>query len=165
MSSSQPNFIFIVADDLGYGDISCFGNERIHTPQLDQMAAEGIRFTDFHSNGAVCSPTRAAFLTGRYQQRCGIEGVVTAANHRDIGLSTDETTWATAMKSAAYTSALFGKWHVGYDPQFGPTAHGFDEFIGFVAGNVDYQSHIDQVGVEDWWLADRKQNEEGYTTD
>src|SRR5210317_507867 len=98
MTNQIPNFIFILADDLGYGDISCFGNERIHTPNLDQMAKEGIRFTDFHSNGAVCSPTRAAFLTGRYQQRCGIEGVVTAANHRDKGMSLAEITFAEVLQ-------------------------------------------------------------------
>src|SRR5690606_18875866 len=77
------NFIIIMADDLGYGDISCYGNSYINTPNIDRLAKEGIRFTDFHSNGAVCSPTRAALLTGKYQQRTGVGGVITAANHRE----------------------------------------------------------------------------------
>ena len=83
----KPNFILIMADDLGYGDISCYGNTYINTPNIDRLAMEGIRFTDFHSNGAVCSPTRAALLTGKYQQRTGVGGVITAASHREVGLA------------------------------------------------------------------------------
>ena len=81
-----------MADDLGYGGISCYGNTYINTPNLDQMASEGIRFTDFHSNGSVCSPTRAALMTGKYQQRTGVGGVITAKSHRNVGLNIDEIT-------------------------------------------------------------------------
>ena len=80
----HPNFILIMADDLGYGDIGCYGSKTIVTPNLDRLASEGMRFTDYHSNGAVCSPTRAALMTGKYQQRVGIEGVITAAHNRDV---------------------------------------------------------------------------------
>ena len=96
----KPNIIIIMADDMGYGDLSCYGSTLINTPNLDKMAAEGIRFTDFHSNGSVCSPTRAAILTGKYQQRVDIDGVVTAKHHRDKGLDPSEKTFAEAIKEA-----------------------------------------------------------------
>lgn len=164
-STRKPNIILIMADDLGYGDIGCYGSETIRTPNIDALAAGGMKFTDYHSNCPVCSPTRAALLTGRYQQRTGIEGVVTAARHRDKGLPLAETTFAEVLKSAGYTTAIFGKWHVGYDPRFNPVKQGFDAFRGYVSGNVDYHSHIDQEGYEDWWTDDRPVPEEGYVTD
>ncbi len=160
-----PNIVLIVADDLGYGGIGCYGNALIRTPNLDQLAFEGIRFTDFHSNGAVCSPTRAALMTGRYQQRTGVEGVITAKNHRDVGLNLQEITLAEELKKAGYRTAIFGKWHLGYAPEYNPIRQGFDEFVGFVSGNVDYHAHIDQEGYLDWWKGERIDNESGYTTD
>ncbi len=161
----KPNIIIIMADDMGYGDLSCYGSTLISTPNLDKMASEGIKFTDFHSNGPVCSPTRAAILTGKYQQRVGIDGVVTAKHDRDKGLDTSEKTFAEAIKEAGYVTGMFGKWHVGYQKQFNPINQGFDEYIGYVSGNVDYHSHIDQEGYEDWWEGDEIKNEEGYSTD
>lgn len=161
----KPNIIIILADDLGYADISCYGSERFHTPALDGMAKDGMRFTDFHSNGAVCSPTRAALLTGRYQQRSGVEGVVTAARHRHTGLGLKELTFAEVMKAAGYRTSMIGKWHIGYKPELNPVHQGFDEFVGYVSGNVDYQIHIDQTGAEDWWTRDKLAPEEGYSTD
>lgn len=164
--STKPNIVVLIADDLGYGDVSMNGSEILHTPHIDAIAERGIRFTNFHSNGAVCSPTRAAFLTGCYQQRSGITGVLSAANHREKGLDPERfTSMASLLKQADYRTALFGKWHVGYDTKYNPTAHGFDLFKGFVSGNVDYQSHVDQTGVLDWWNGDGIQNEPGYTTD
>ena len=164
-ASTAPNFIIILADDLGYADIGCYGSERFDTPALDAIAKDGIRFTDFHSNGAVCSPTRAALLTGRYQQRSGLEAVVTAARHRHTGLDLKEVTFAEALKDAGYKTGLFGKWHVGYKPELNPVHQGFDEFIGYVSGNVDFHLHIDQTGEEDWWKQGKLKPEEGYTTD
>lgn len=161
----KPNIILIVADDLGYADLSCYGNESISTPNLDKLAAEGIRFTDFHTNGPVCSPTRAALLTGKYQQRLGITGVITAKSDRDKGLAPHEKTFAETFKEAGYVTGMFGKWHVGYQPKYNPVKQGFDEYIGFVAGNVDYHSHVDQEGYEDWWKQDTLQKEKGYSTD
>ena len=164
-AATKPNVIIILADDLGYGDGGCFGSKRFQTPNIDAIAADGIRFTDFHSNAAVCSPTRAALLTGRYQQRTGITGVVTAKSHRHTGLDLDETTFAEVVKTVGYTTALFGKWHVGYQSDYNPVRQGFDEFIGYVSGNVDYHAHLDQTGKEDWWKQDALSPEEGYTTD
>jgi len=161
----RPNIIIILADDYGYGDVGCYGSKRFLTPHLDALAAGGLRFTDFHSNGAVCSPTRAALLTGRYQQRTGISGVVTAAGHRHTGLDLGETTFAEILKPAGYATALFGKWHLGYLPEYNPIRQGFDEFIGYVSGNVDYLAHLDQTGMEDWWKQDELNPECGYSTD
>lgn len=163
--AEKPNIIIIMADDLGYGDLSCYGSEAIHTPNVDRLAREGMKFTDFHSNGSVCSPTRAALLTGKYQQRVGIDGVVTAKDHRDHGLDPNEKTFAESVKEAGYVTGMFGKWHVGYQTKFNPVNQGFDEYIGYVSGNVDYHSHIDQEGYEDWWFGDKLKNETGYTTD
>ncbi len=160
----SPNFVIIMADDLGYGDIGCYGSDSIPTPNLDALAENGMKFTDYHSNGAVCSPTRAALVTGRYQQRSGISGVVTAANHRDTGLAIAETTFADVLGKNGYATAIFGKWHLGYDPRFNPSHNGFDEFIGYVSGNVDFFSHVDQAGYEDWWKQAELTPEEGYTT-
>ncbi len=160
----KPNFVIIMADDLGYGDIGCFGSESIPTPHLDALVERGMKFTDFHANGAVCSPTRAALMTGRYQQRSGIGGVVTAANHRDTGLAIGELTFADVLAEHGYATAIFGKWHLGYDPAFNPSKNGFGEFRGYVSGNVDFVSHVDQAGYEDWWHQDRLEPEEGYIT-
>lgn len=161
----KPNIIVILADDYGYGDVGCYGSKRFNTPNIDLLAVEGMRFTDFHSNGAVCSPTRAALLTGRYQQRTGITGVVTAAGHRHTGLDLQERTIAEVLKTAGYCTALFGKWHVGYSPEYNPVRQGFDEFIGYVSGNIDYHNHLDQTGQEDWWKQDKLKPEKGYSTD
>jgi len=159
-----PNFVIVMADDMGYGDLACYGGSNATTPHLDGMAKAGLKFTDFHSSGAVCSPTRAGLLTGRYQQRAGIPGVVTAKSHRHVGLAPSETTFAETLKQAGYATAIFGKWHVGYQKKFNPVHQGFDQFRGYVSGNVDYFSHIDQTGVYDWWDGDKLIEEEGYVT-
>jgi len=161
----KPKFIIILADDLGYGDLGCYGNVQNKTPNIDQLAKEGIRFLDFHSNGAVSSPTRAALLTGKYQQRTGITGVITAKEHRGKGLALSENTLAEALKKEGYKTAIFGKWHLGYAKEYNPVNQGFDEFIGYVSGNIDYQSHVDQEGYYDWWSGDELTNQRGYTTD
>lgn len=164
-SKPRPNIVLIMADDLGYGDLSGYGNSEIQTPNIDFLMAEGVKFTDFHSNGSVCSPTRAALMTGKYQQRTGVEGVVTAKSHRNVGLRLDEITIAEEFKKYNYNCGMYGKWHLGYSKEFNPTLQGFDDFTGFVSGNVDYHAHIDQEGYLDWWKGDSIDNEEGYTTD
>tara|TARA_B100000780_G_scaffold46945_2_gene29182 strand:- start:3352 stop:4692 length:1341 start_codon:yes stop_codon:yes gene_type:complete len=161
----KPNIVLIVADDLGYGDLSGYGNSMINTPNIDFLMSEGVKFTDFHSNGSVCSPTRAALMTGKYQQRTGVEGVVTAKSHRHVGLRLDETTIAEELKKYNYNCGMYGKWHLGYAKEFNPTLQGFDDFAGFVSGNIDFHGHIDQEGYLDWWKGDSINNEEGYTTD
>ncbi len=164
--AQPPNIIIIMADDLGYGDIGCYGSTKIKTPNIDALAKGGLLFTDYHSNGAVCSPTRAALLTGRYQQRCGVEEVVFANGPaRETGMSLDEVTFAEVLGKAGYATGIFGKWHLGYKVEFNPAKQGFDEFIGYVSGNVDYHSHIDGAGIEDWWKNVKKVPEEGYVTD
>jgi len=165
-SSDRPNIILIMADDLGYGDIGCYGSTKINTPNIDALAKDGMKFTDYHSNCPVCSPTRAALLTGRYQQRAGIEGVIYAKGPtRQTGLALEETTFAEILKKRGYATGIFGKWHLGYNVQFNPYRQGFDEFRGYVSGNVDYHSHIDGAGFDDWWKNLEKVPEEGYCTD
>ncbi len=163
-TEQRPNVIVILVDDVGYGDYACYGHPTHKTPNLDKLASEGIKFTDFHSNGAVSSPTRAALMSGRYQQHFGIEGVITAASHRDVGLPLGTTTIASLLKSNGYKTAMYGKWHLGYPKENNPINYGFEKFVGYVSGNVDYFSHIDQEGYEDWWHQDRLVKEEGYTT-
>ena len=164
--AEKPNMILIMADDLGYGDLSCYGNEAYKTPRLDQMAAEGLRFTDFHSSGPVCSPTRAGLLTGRYQQRSGIPGVINASfkENRHHGLHASEITFPELIQDAGYQTAMFGKWHLGYRERFNPMHHGFQTFRGYVSGNIDYHSHIDRMGVFDWWNGTHLEDEKGYST-
>lgn len=162
----KPNIILIMADDLGYGDLGCYGSEWIETPNIDAMAAEGLQFSDYHSNGAVCTPTRAALLTGRYQQRAGLEGVITVAPQSRInGLDPEEYTFAEALKTTGYHTCIVGKWHLGYDKMYNPVHQGFDEFRGYVSGNVDYLSHFDNSGVYDWWHNLELVQEDGYVTD
>ena len=129
MSKRQPNFIVIVADDLGYGDIGCDGGTLIRTPNLDQMAAEGVRFTDFYASANVCTPSRAGLLTGRYAIRSGLaHEVIQPAD--TTGLPLSEVTIPKALGDA-YATALIGKWHLGHvAPHWPPTAHGFDRFYG-----------------------------------
>lgn len=165
ISDLRPNIVLIMADDLGYGDISCYGNTTVKTPNIDLLAAEGVKFMDFHSNGAVCSPTRAALMTGKYQQRTGVGGVITAKNHREVGLSLNEITIAEELKKHEYNTGIFGKWHLGYSKEFNPTLQGFDEYTGFVSGMIDYHAHIDPMGYLDWWKGTKIENEEGYSTD
>ena len=164
--TKRPNIILIMADDLGYGDVSCYGSKKIQTPNIDALARGGVKFTDYHSNCPVCSPTRAALLTGRYQQRCGIEGVIYAKGPtRQTGMALEETTFAEVLKKCGYATGIFGKWHLGYNVEFNPAKQGFDEFVGYVSGNVDYHSHLDGAGFEDWWKNCEKVPEEGYCTD
>ena len=105
----HPNFVVIMADDLGYAELGCYGSKTFKTPHIDALAEGGLRLTDFHSNGAVCSPTRAALLTGRYQQRSGIDGVVTAKSHRHTGLGLEQETVAEMLKRAGYATGMVGK--------------------------------------------------------
>jgi len=161
----KPNIVIIMADDLGYGDISSFGGW-IDTPHLDQLAEEGMRFTNFYASGPVCSPTRAGLLTGRYQQRAGIPGVVYAApnRNRQHGLQMNEVTLAEALREVGYATGMFGKWHLGYERRYNPIHQGFDIYRGYVSGNVDFFAHVDQAGFYDWWDGDQLINEPGYVT-
>jgi arylsulfatase A-like enzyme len=136
---TPPNIVLIYADDLGYGDLGCFGASKIRTPNLDRMAAEGVRFTSFYVAQAVCSASRAALLTGRYSNRVGILGALgpTAKN----GLGPREKTLAELLKARGYATAIFGKWHLGHLPQHLPTRHGFDEYYGLPYSNDMWPKH------------------------
>ncbi|MFN5655443.1 MAG: sulfatase-like hydrolase/transferase, partial [Verrucomicrobiota bacterium] len=175
----RPNIILILADDLGYGSLGSYGHEKVKTPHIDRLAASGARLTDFHSNGAMCTPTRAALMTGRYQQRCAWvpdeELTPLSREQRRLnpkqrwawGVSAHEVMLPAVLGRAGYRTALIGKWHLGYDPKFHPMNHGFDEFRGFVGGNVDYHTHVAGYGDKtlDWWRDRQKQDEPGYATD
>jgi arylsulfatase A-like enzyme len=164
-NSTKPNFVLIVADDLGYGDIACYGNNNNKTPHLDAMATEGMKFTDFHSNGPMCSPTRASLLTGQYQNRFGraFESALSAKTHANMGLPLEVETIPEALKKAGYTTGMFGKWHLGYNLPYLPTRHGFDEFKGLLTGDGDHHSHISRSGTEDWWHDEKIEMEDGYS--
>ena len=136
---AKPNIVIIVADDLGYGDLGYLGGKDIPTPNIDKLAAEGVRFTSGYVSGPYCSPTRAGLLTGKYQQRFGHEfNPGPAPNSDDIGLSVKETTIANRLKNEGYTTGLVGKWHLGSAEKFRPPQRGYDEFFGFLGGAHPY---------------------------
>ncbi len=154
---ARPNIIVILADDLGLCDMAIYDGW-IDTPRIAQMAAQGMTFTDFHTNSSVCSPTRAAFLTGRYQQRVGIVDVIVGSQEPEQGIPNSVPTLPRVFKDNGYTTALFGKWHCGFHDQYNPIHHGFDEYVGFLNGGSDYHNHNSwRVGIE-------RQNVPGYTT-
>ena len=133
LAADQPNFIIIFTDDQGYNDLGCFGSPNIQTPNIDRMAAEGMRLTSFYSGASVCTPSRAALLTGCYPERVGNLGVLFP--HSDRGLNPDETTTAELLRAQGYATACFGKWHLGHHQAFLPTEHGFDEYFGIPYSN------------------------------
>ena len=137
---SRPNILVIIADDLGYGELSCQGNPQIPTPHIDSLAKHGVRFTSGYVSGPYCSPTRAGLLTGRYQQRFGHEFNPGPAEQavENFGLPLTETTLPQRLKAAGYATGMFGKWHLGYRPEFHPMQRGFDEYFGFLGGAHSY---------------------------
>lgn len=154
----RPNIVVLLADDLGYGDLGCYGCKDIRTPVLDQLAARGVRLTSFYANGPECTPTRAALLTGRYQQRVGglecaigtgnvgrYDDAVRLRETRDLGLPVDEVSVARLLKDAGYATALCGKWHLGYEDKFSPNRHGFDRTFYCLGGGMDYFHHVENT--------------------
>ena len=175
--AAPPNIVFLLVDDMGYGDIGCYGAPDAKTPHLDRLAGEGVRFTQFYSNGAECTPARTAFLTGRFPQRVGgMECAIGTGNvgryddaerlaaRHDLGLPVADAQLAPTLRQAGYRNAVFGKWHLGYEPKFSPLAQGFDEFVGFLGGNVDYFTHTELSPLE-VYLRDREPiRRRGYMT-
>jgi arylsulfatase A len=161
----RPNVVLMMADDMGYADIGSYGARDIRTPHLDRLAREGVRLTDFYSNGPVCTPTRAALMTGRYQQRVGLEWATVPTLHPDAGLPVSEPTVARMLKNNGYRTALFGKWHLGYKAEFNPVRHGFEEFFGLLGGNVDMNSHRNRFGTLDCYEGEQVVQKSGYLTD
>lgn len=137
--ADRPNFVIILADDCGYRDVGCFGAEGYETPNLDRMAAEGVRFTDFYSAAPTCTPSRAALVTGCYPTRVGLPNVLD--HTANIGINDGETTIAEVLKPRGYATACFGKWHLGHHPKFLPARHGFDEYFGLPYSNDMWPRH------------------------
>ena len=135
----RPNVVMFIMDDLGYGDVGSYGAPDAKTPNIDRLAREGVKLTDFYANHANCSPTRTAFITGRYQQRYGIESPLAYNDSRHLAPA--ETSLPNLLKNAGYATGLIGKWHLGHEAASGPNRHGFDEFWGFRRGAVDYYTH------------------------
>jgi arylsulfatase A-like enzyme len=163
---SRPNVIFILADDLGWGDLSCYGRPDYRTPNLDLLASQGTKLTDAYSASAVCTPTRCGFITGRYPARTkiGLVEPLPATNHL-VGLDPGHPTIASLLKSSGYDTALLGKWHLGFRPEWGPNAHGFDEFFGVLAGAADYHLHKNGLGQPDLYENLKPVERNGYLTD
>ena len=162
--SSPPNVVIFLADDLGYGDIGCYGAPDIKTPNVDRIAHEGVRFTDFYANGCVCTPTRCALMTGRYQQHIGGLETAIPPGAKNLGLPAQEKTIADLLHGVGYATAISGKWHLGYKPEMMPNAHGFDHFFGIVSGNHDYFSHKENNGEADLYLEGKPVEMKGYST-
>jgi arylsulfatase A-like enzyme len=154
----SPNIIVVLADDLGCRDLKLYDGW-IETPRIQRMAEEGITFTDFHSNSSVCSPTRAAFLTGRYQQRVGIVDVIVGTREPDQGIPASTPTLGKVFQKSGYATALFGKWHCGHSDKFNPVHHGFDEFVGLLNGAADFHLH------KTWRNGLKQEEVKGYSTD
>ncbi|MCX7265271.1 MAG: sulfatase-like hydrolase/transferase [Burkholderiales bacterium] len=169
----QPNIIFIVADDLGFADLGCYGGRDAQfgkvSPVIDALAANGLKFTDGYSNSPVCSPTRFGLMTARYQYRLrgAAEEPINSKSRTSttLGLPPAHPTLPSLLKGVGYRTALIGKWHLGYPPAFGPLRSGYDEFFGPMAGGVDYFTHCASSGAHDLWVGEEEQPHEGYLTD
>ncbi len=171
MKQARPNLVFILADDLGYADLGCYGGHSSPScsPAIDRMAAEGLLFTDGYSNAPVCSPTRFALMTGRFQYRlrAGNDEPI-ASRHRGhplLGLPPSHPTLPSILRNAGYLTALFGKWHLGFLPHFSPLKSGYAEFFGPMSGGVDYFTHRDSSGTHDLYSGEQERERTGYLTD
>ena len=170
---NRPNIIFIVADDLGYADLGCYGGRSEPfgpvSPVLDALAAQGLLFTQGYANSPVCSPTRFGLMTARYQYRLrgAAEEPINSKSRgsKTLGLPPEHPTLPSLLRDAGYRTALVGKWHLGFPPEFGPLKSGYEESFGPLAGGVDYFTHCDSSGQHDLWVGDERQPQEGYLTD
>src|SRR5688572_589507 len=163
-AQTKPNVVLIVMDDVGYGDYGSYGGSDIKTPNIDRLAREGVKFTDFYA-APTCTPTRAALITGRYQQRVALEAPLPSPPAGGRGLPVTGRSLPQLLKNNGYATGLVGKWHLGYRPEFQPNAHGFDYFFGFLSGLVDYYRHTDQTGSHDLYENGTPAHVDGYMTD
>jgi arylsulfatase A-like enzyme len=166
----RPNIVLIMTDDAGYADFGAYGAPDIRTPHIDSVARDGVKLTDFYANGATCTPTRAGLITGRYQQRVTLEAPLGVQPEVDAerGLTPTGRSLPQLLKNAGYVTALIGKWHLGWKPEFSPNAHGFDEFFGFKSGFIDYYQHTAGRGAPlhaDLFENDKPVEVAGYMTD
>jgi len=172
-AAPRPNVVFIVADDLGHADLGCYGGRAAAfdavSPTLDAMAANGIRFTQGYANSPVCSPTRFALMTARYQYRLrgAAEEPINSKSRGSatLGLPPEVPTFASLLRQSGYRTALVGKWHLGYPPHFGPLRSGYERFYGPMSGGVDYFTHCASNGTHDLWEGDAEVSHDGYLTD
>jgi len=167
-AQERPNIIFIMADDLGYGDLSCYGNRRITTPSLDRLAGRGIRLTQAYAAAPMCTPSRTAFMTGRYPARTPVglkEPLDWTAEDYKTGLSPETPSLPALLRKAGYHTRLIGNRHLGFMPAFGPLANGFDSFFGYLGGGIDHISHTDPAGRPDLYQDDSLVYRKGYLTD
>ncbi len=162
---NPPNIVFIMADDLGYADLSCYGRREYATPNIDRIAERGVRFSQAYANSAVCSATRLALITGRYQYRLplGLEEPLAGKSH--VGLPPEHPTLPSLLKARGYATALIGKWHLGSLPAFGPRQSGYDRFWGIRSGAIDYFTHLNARGAQDLWDGEQTIEQTGYLTD
>jgi arylsulfatase A-like enzyme len=141
--STKPNIVFILADDLGYADVSCYGQRDYTTPNIDRLGAEGLKFTQAYANSPDCSATRTALITGRYQARLpvGLEEPLLISSSKGIGLAPSHPTLPSLLKKVGYGTTLVGKWHLGELPDFSPLKSGYDQFFGILGCCADYFNH------------------------
>ena len=169
----RPNIVFIVADDLGFADLGCYGGRAARfgavSPELDQLAANGLKLTQGYANSPVCSPTRFALMTARYQYRLrgAAEEPINSRSRGSttLGLPPEHPTLPSLLRASGYRTALIGKWHLGYPPAFGPLKSGYEEFFGPMSGGVDYFTHCAFTGAHDLFQGDEEKVQEGYLTD
>jgi arylsulfatase A-like enzyme len=164
-TARPPNIVFILADDLGYADLACYGRRGISTPNIDRIAREGVRFLQAYANSAVCSATRTALITGRYQYRLRVGLEEPLREGPGVGLPAGHPTLPSLLKKAGYHTALVGKWHLGQLPDFGPLKSGYEHFYGFRGGGVDYYAHTSPAHEKDFWDGDVPIEKQGYMTD
>jgi arylsulfatase A-like enzyme len=168
-AATKPNIIHIMADDLGYADLSCYGRRDYQTPNVDRLASQGMKFMQAYANSSVCTATRVALITGRYQYRLpiGLEEPLTGPQ-RGVGIPPSHPTIPSLLKRAGYGTTLIGKWHLGYLPTFGPQQSGYDHFWGFRGGAVDYFTHKSgpaNTDTADLWDDNAQIEQAGYLTD
>jgi arylsulfatase A-like enzyme len=166
---TRPNIVMIVADDLGYADLGCYGQTGYRTPHLDHLATRGVRFTDAYANSCLCTNTRVALMTGRWQYRFTL-GLAEPLRHADrhrpgMGLPPDHPTLPRLLRDAGYSTALIGKWHLGAPPQYGPLKSGYDTFFGITGGHAGYFTHLGEGGDPDLHEGDVPVQRNGYLTD
>jgi len=159
----RPNVVLIITDDVGYGDFGAYGASDIKTPNIDRLAREGVKLTDFYA-APTCTPTRASLITGRYQQRVALEEAL-PSTARDRGLLPTGRSLPQLLKNNKYATGLIGKWHLGWKPEFGPNEHGFDYFFGFKSGAIDFYTHESADGSHDLFENTTPVHPDGYMTD
>ena len=164
-AAARPNIVLLYADNLGYGDLGCYGHREIQTPRLDRLARDGVRCTDFYTVASSCTPSRGAILTGRYPRRNGLmHQLVTTENWNGVGLPHRERILPQYLQQAGYATACFGKWNIGFAPGSRPTERGFEEFLGCRSGNIHYFKHT-YHGEYDIFKGTAVHRVEGYSTD